>query len=96
MYELNLRNSSNSASGDSSGSSNSSNSSGIVKGISTILGDLNGDGKVDDYDFSILMANWGEFFTDARADANKDGKVDDYDFSIVMGNWGKTTAMACK
>ena len=93
-------NSSSSASGNSSGSSNSSggsnNSSGIVKGIEHILGDLNGDGKVDDYDFSILMANWGEFFTDARADANSDGKVDDYDFSIVMGNWGKTTALACK
>ena len=88
------------ASGNSSGSSNNSggsnNSSGIVKGIEHILGDLNGDGKVDDYDFSILMANWGEFFTDPRADANGDGKVDDYDFSIVMGNWGKTTALACK
>ena len=87
-------------SGNSSGSSNSSggsdNSSGIVKGIEHILGDLNGDGKVDDYDFSILMANWGDFFTDPRADANGDGKVDDYDFSIVMGNWGKTTALACK
>ncbi len=87
-------------SGNSSNSSNSSgssdNSSGITKGTSTILGDLNGDGKVDDYDFSILMANWGEFFTDTRADANGDGKIDDYDFSMVMGNWGKTTALACK
>jgi hypothetical protein len=82
--------------GSSNTSGGSNNSSGIAKGISTILGDLNGDGKVDDYDFSILMANWGEFFTDARADANNDGKVDDYDFSIVMGNWGKSSVLACK
>ena len=94
------------SSNDSNPSENSSDSlnnsgesddlSGIAKGISTVFGDLNGNGKVDDYDFSILMANWGEFFTDARADANNDGKVDDYDFSIVMGSWGKTTALACK
>lgn len=59
----------------------------------TIKGDLNGDGKVNDYDFSILLANWGRQFKDKRADANGDGRVDDYDFSIVMSNWNKALAV---
>ncbi|MFA5050887.1 MAG: DUF5018 domain-containing protein [Patescibacteria group bacterium] len=51
-----------------------------------IKGDINRDGKVDKYDFSLMMANWGR--TDSNvADVNADGKVDKYDFSLLMLNW---------
>lgn len=49
-------------------------------------GDANGDNKVDKYDFSLMMANWGK--TGANVcDFNNDGKVDKYDFSLLMLNW---------
>lgn len=47
--------------------------------------DLNGDGKVNITDFSILMYHWNG--SDACADQNKNGKVDLADFSIMMYNW---------
>lgn len=47
--------------------------------------DLNGDGKVDLIDFSIMLANWGT--SDAAADLNGDGTVGLADFSILLFNW---------
>lgn len=48
-------------------------------------GDLNGDGKVNLTDFSILLFHWG---TDhAIADLNSDGRVNLTDFSILLFNW---------
>ncbi len=47
--------------------------------------DLNGDGRVNLVDFSILLFWWG---TDNEcADQNQDGKVDLIDFSIMMFYW---------
>lgn len=47
--------------------------------------DLNGDGKVNLVDFSILLFHWN---TDhAVADLNGDGKVNLTDFSILLFNW---------
>lgn len=47
--------------------------------------DLNGDGKVNLIDFSILLFHWG---TDhAIADLNTDGRVNLTDFSILLFNW---------
>lgn len=47
--------------------------------------DLNGDGRVNLTDFSILLFYWG---TDNEcADQNNDGKVDLIDFSIMMFYW---------
>ncbi len=48
-------------------------------------GDLNGDGKVNLTDFSILLFHWGTSST--VADINGDGKVDLTDFSILLFNW---------
>lgn len=48
-------------------------------------GDINGDGKVNLVDFSILLFHWGT--TDAIADLNGDGKVNLTDFSILLFNW---------
>ena len=50
-----------------------------------LLGDFNGDGKVNIYDFSILLSNWKT--TNIRYDLNGDGFVDISDFSIMLSNW---------
>jgi len=50
-------------------------------------GDANNDNKVDKYDFSLMMANWGKTGTNT-CDFNGDGKVDKYDFALLMSNWG--------
>lgn len=50
--------------------------------------DINGDSKVNDFDFSILMSNWGTPKSTA-ADLNSDGSVNDFDFSLLMSNWTK-------
>lgn len=48
-------------------------------------GDLNGDGKVNLVDFSILLFHFG---TDHDiADLNSDGRVNLTDFSILLFNW---------
>ena len=49
------------------------------------FGDLNGDGKVNLIDFSILLFYWGS--DNACADQNSNGKVDLVDFSILLYNW---------
>lgn len=59
-----------------------------INAVVTKVGDINGDGKVDEYDFSIMMSQWGQTGTNLSADLNKDGKVDEYDFSLLMANWG--------
>lgn len=47
--------------------------------------DLNGDGKVNLVDFSILLSKWDT--ADTRADINADGKVNLADFSIMLFDW---------
>ena len=55
-----------------------------------IPGDINGDGKVDIYDLSIMATNWHKTgMTAAQGDLNGDGTVDIYDLSILAANWGK-------
>jgi len=49
------------------------------------IADLNGDGKVNLADFSILLYYWGT--SSPLADLNGDGKVDLRDFSILLYNW---------
>lgn len=48
--------------------------------------DLNGDGKVDIIDLSILLYNWG-VPKNPKADFNGDGIVDLVDFSIMLFYW---------
>lgn len=52
----------------------------------SIKGDITGDGKVDKYDFSLMMANWGKTGPN-DCDLNNDNKVDKYDFALLMSNW---------
>ena len=49
-------------------------------------GDCNGDGKVDDFDFSDVVTHMGS--TGSIGDCTGDGKVDDYDFSDVVTHMG--------
>ena len=51
------------------------------------IGDLNRDGKIDEYDFSIMMSQWGQILSNLSSDLNRDGRVDEYDFSILFSNW---------
>jgi len=51
-----------------------------------IVGDINGDGKINKYDFSLMMANWGKVGSNI-SDLNGDNKVDKYDFALLMAKW---------
>jgi len=53
--------------------------------VSTIVGDLNGDGVVDAADLATLLAQWG---TAGPADLNSDGVVDAADLATLLANWG--------
>jgi hypothetical protein len=58
---------------------------GVIESSLCSGSDLNGDGRVNLVDFSILLFYWG---TDHEcADQNKDGTVDLIDFSIMLYNW---------
>ena len=51
------------------------------------VGDINGDGKVDLLDYSILVSNFMlNPLIDPRADLNGDGKVDLIDYSLLVKN----------
>jgi len=50
------------------------------------VGDLNGDGKVNVFDLSILLSDWGT--NNATADLNHDGTVNILDLSILLSHWG--------
>ena len=50
-------------------------------------GDINGDGKVNITDLSLLLSAWGT--NNTAADLNKSGKVDIADLSILLSNFGK-------
>ncbi len=57
-------------------------------------GDVNGDGKVDTQDLTLLGKTFGlsrgDPNFDARADFNEDGIVDGMDLIILCMNWGAT------
>jgi len=57
-----------------------------------IKGDYNNDGKIDDLDFSILMADWGKPRMGFMFQELGSGVVGDPDFSIVMSNWTRKVA----
>jgi len=57
-----------------------------------ILGDVNGDGAVDKYDFSDFAAAYGSSVGNpnynVQCDFDADGDVDKYDFGTFAGNYG--------
>jgi len=64
------------------------NQSPTTSSEATSKSDINGDGKVDKYDFAIMMSEWGQVGSNLSADLNHDGKIDKYDFAIMMSQWG--------
>jgi hypothetical protein len=61
--------------------------------IGTIRGDVNGDGRVDAYDFGDFAFAYGRIFEQPPydpADFDYDGDVDAYDFGTFAANYGKT------
>lgn len=52
-----------------------------------LVGDVNGDFEIDDYDLSLLVNAWGE--DEIFADFNEDDIVDDYDFSLFVSRWSE-------
>ena len=49
------------------------------------VGDLNGDGRVDGADLTILLSDWGASGTDS--DLNGSGMVGGEDLAILLANW---------
>ena len=52
-----------------------------------VLGDVNGDGDVDNKDYAVLMQSingWDVEINEAAADVYKDGKIDNKDYAILM------------
>jgi hypothetical protein len=51
-----------------------------------LIGDVNQDDTVDDYDLSKFVKLWGG--SSRSGDFNQDASVDDYDFSMLVARWG--------
>jgi hypothetical protein len=56
-----------------------------VESDDDLVGDINGDGRVDGADLTVLLGAWGS--TNAAADINGDGGVDGADLTILLGAW---------
>jgi fibronectin type 3 domain-containing protein len=50
-----------------------------------LVGDVNGDGKVNVFDLSMLLSAWGT--SNVPADINKDSIVNIFDLSILLSKW---------
>jgi len=75
------------SSGSSSSPSSSSGSSSPQASSGGKRGDLNGDGKVNIFDLSVLLSGFNK--TLARGDLNGDGRVTILDLSIILSGWNK-------
>ena len=55
------------------------------------IGDVNGDGKVDEIDYAAVIAHFGEEGTPGEVvgDVNGDGKVDEIDYAAVIAHFGE-------
>jgi hypothetical protein len=62
---------------------------GLPCGPAECPGDLNGDGRVDGADISVLLGFWGLNGRPVAADINGDGIVDGADLATMLGNWGQ-------
>ncbi len=56
---------------------------------STKPGDLDGNNKVDIFDYNILLTNFGKTGTGIQGDLDQNNKVDIFDYNILLTNFGK-------
>jgi hypothetical protein len=62
--------------------------------VSTLAGDLNGDGFVGIADLNIVLPTWNTHVTpgdQAQGDTNGDGFVGIEDLNAILGNWNSGT-----
>jgi hypothetical protein len=52
-------------------------------------GDIDGNGKVDIFDYNILLTDFGKSGSNLSSDLDKNGKVDIFDYNILLSNFGK-------
>ncbi len=52
-------------------------------------GDIDGNGRVDIFDYNELLTNFGKTGSSLRGDINKNGRVDIFDFNDLLTNFGK-------
>ncbi len=53
------------------------------------VGDIDGNGKVDIFDYNILVTNFGKSGSGIQGDIDGNGKVDIFDYNLLVGNFGK-------
>jgi hypothetical protein len=53
------------------------------------VGDIDGNGKVDIFDYNILLTNFGKSGSAIQGDLDSNGKVDIFDYNSFLTNYGK-------
>lgn len=53
------------------------------------IGDLDGNGKVDIFDFNTILSNFGRTGSNIPSDLDGNGKVDIFDFNTLLSNFGE-------
>ena len=88
VYTINIQTQTSTGGGGGGGGGGSFTTPAVTTLPSSVkVGDINVDTHVDEYDFAMMMADWGTNAS-SSADLNKDGTVDEYDFALMMANWG--------
>lgn len=64
----------------------------LIQTTTTIPGNLNGDSKVDIFDYNIMVTDFGRSGTPGfiPADIDKNGTVDIFDYNILVTNFGRS------
>ncbi len=60
--------------------------------LSSLIGDANGDGRVNLADFGILRANFGGQGSFVQGDFNQDGTINLADFGLLRANFGSVVS----
>lgn len=59
-----------------------------VPSPSAKIGDIDGNGKIDIFDYNILLTNFNKTGTGIQGDINNSGKVDIFDYNLLLTNFG--------
>ncbi len=57
----------------------------------TLAGDVDGNGKVNIFDYNAILSDFGKIGASLASDLNKNGRVDIFDYNIVLSNFGKSS-----